>query len=687
MSDIMSFSPLWGEWQIKEAIGKGTTGTVYRALREEYGKTYVSAIKHIQIPPENVTGDDLIAEGVVSDESQLSGYYDIMRDRQLNEISTMYDLRGNSNFVAYEEHKIIPRENKSGYDIFIRMEYLLSLPKYLSMKPMSEADTVRLGIDICKGLETLEKRGIVHRDIKIANIFVTSDGTFKLGDFGESEAHEKAYGTKSVRGTYSFMPPEVARGESFNNTTDIYSLGMVMYRLLNNNRAPFLPAPPMSVTNEMLEESNRRRLSGELLPAPANCCGQLSSIVLTACAPSPNSRFQSASALKNALLQCKVSNLSPEPENGVFDDDKTVSALDGRQNYNFQNTGNSFQTPPISGVTEYKDDLHTPESKEKKKNKALIATITILCLLIAGALTAFGIYAYSTLQNEGDDSSASQSSEEKSEKTDDEEQQETTKKSTVSVPSLKGMSYEEAIKTLSDMGLNTEKEYKSSDEPVDTVISQNVKSGEEVKPGSAVKLVISKGPEYTQKIVVKETGGNSGASLTLYNWDDGWHELASYSAKVGKSGISSNYGENSTATPKSGKDGFALGVILGEFNPDNSDISFLPVDERTCVVCDTSSDMYNTIKDRAAVPVGVSTDNIGEKLTTKGENNYCIYIEHNGNGIDETGVVKGKGSVITICGCYHSLVPTNGCIDISASDMDDLISMLEYSRKTRIIIQ
>ena len=52
MSDAMSFSPLWGEWHIKELIGRGTFGAVYKAEKEEYGNTYTSAIKHISIPSE-----------------------------------------------------------------------------------------------------------------------------------------------------------------------------------------------------------------------------------------------------------------------------------------------------------------------------------------------------------------------------------------------------------------------------------------------------------------------------------------------------------------------------------------------------------------------------------------------------------------------------------------------------------
>lgn len=689
MSDIMKFSPLWGEWNIKEVVGKGTNGTVYRALREEYGQTYVSAIKHIQIPPENTTGIDLVAEGVVASEAELPQYYDRVRDKLLNEITTMYELRGNSNFVSYEEHKIVPRENQSGYDIFIRMEYLLSLPKYMSMHPMSEADVVKLGINICNGLDMLEKHKIVHRDIKTSNIFVNSDGTYKIGDFGESADFASAYGTTSVRGTLSFMPPEVSRGESFNNTTDIYSLGMVMYRLLNNNRAPFMPLPPQNVTNEMLEQSNKRRLSGEVMPAPSQCGATLASIVLTACSPLPSGRFQSAFAFGNALKQYSQTNANET----VLDEDKTVSAFTANQSSQYGGIGSQTTVPPISGVSEYGGRPTMPESKEKKRSSAMIALIAVMCVLLAGILTALGVFAFSSMQkDDSESSSASEVSDD--EKSKDEEtvsettEQITTAKQLVWVPSVEGLSYEEARSALKDLGLKVKRESTDSVRPRDEVVEQKTAEGKEVEPGTEITLVVAQNPGYEQKIVVKETGGNSSATLKLYNLGEkGWEEIGSYNAKVGKEGVGLNYGENSTQTPQSGDDGFALGFVMGAQAPYNSNIDFYYVTSSTCMVCDPNSSMYNTIRDMYSVPGGVAVDKIGEKLTVKGTNNYCIFIEHNGNGYTSDNVVSGKGSVITICGCYDAISPTYGCIDISASDMNDLISKLDYSLSPRIIIK
>ncbi len=302
MADIMSFSPLWGEWHIKELVGKGTFGAVYKAEKEEYGETYTSAIKHISIPPENMTREMMIAEGVGTSEKTISLYCDTLRNQIINEIKFCYKLRGNTNIVSYEDHCIIPKASGIGYDIFIRMEMLTALPKYLAEHPFDQQDVIRLGISLCEALCVLDQNHMIHRDIKPANIFVNSLGTYKLGDFGESKVLSNSSIGMTVRGTYVYMSPEISKGESANITADIYSLGLVMYRLLNGNRAPFLPVGDVPIDSAAVESANIRRLNGESLPMPAYCSDrQLGEIILRACSFRPADRWQTPKAMKKAL--------------------------------------------------------------------------------------------------------------------------------------------------------------------------------------------------------------------------------------------------------------------------------------------------------------------------------------------------------------------------------------------------
>lgn len=302
MTDATAFSPLWGEWYIKDLIGHGSFGAVYKAEKTEYGNTYVSAIKHLSIPPDNMTKASLAAEGMATDNHSLQMYCDTMRDQIIREINFCYTLRGNTNIVAYEDHCIIPKTDGIGYDIFIRMELLTALTQYMTEHPLTEGDVIQLGIAICEALTLLDQQHMIHRDIKPANIFVSSRGTYKLGDFGESKVLSGHSVSMTVRGTYSYMSPEISKGTTADITADIYSLGLVMYRLLNGNRAPFLPMNQPTVDAAAIELSNIRRFRGDPLPPPAFCRNAaLASIVLKACAFYPQERWHTPQEMKQAL--------------------------------------------------------------------------------------------------------------------------------------------------------------------------------------------------------------------------------------------------------------------------------------------------------------------------------------------------------------------------------------------------
>ncbi len=302
MADIMDFSPLWGEWHIKELLGKGTFGAVYRAEKTEYGNTYESAVKHISIPSESMSVQRLIEEGVIANEESASVYYDAVRDQIIKEINFCYELKGHTNIVSYEDHCIIPKANGLGYDVFIRMEHLTPLTKYVRQRSFYEKDVIRIGVDICSALEILDKKHMIHRDIKPANIFVSRMGIYKLGDFGESKVLSGATAGMTVRGTFAYMSPEISMGHKADITADIYSLGIVLYRLLNGNKGPFIPHGTQAVSSEIQEAANVRRFRGEPLPPPQYCRNPaLIQVVLKACEFLPEKRFQSPQEFRRAL--------------------------------------------------------------------------------------------------------------------------------------------------------------------------------------------------------------------------------------------------------------------------------------------------------------------------------------------------------------------------------------------------
>ena len=147
---------------------------------------------------------------------------------------------------------------------------LTPFTKRVQMSPFKSSDALKLGTDLCRALEYCSVRNILHRDIKPENIFVSSFGDFKLGDFGIARQLEKTNSSLSKKGTYMYMAPEVYRGEQYNASVDIYSLGLVLYKLFNNNRLPFAPQDKELLSFNEREESLGRRIRGDQLPSPVN---------------------------------------------------------------------------------------------------------------------------------------------------------------------------------------------------------------------------------------------------------------------------------------------------------------------------------------------------------------------------------------------------------------------------------
>ena len=290
---------IWGNWEITKFIGEGSFGQVYQIEKEEFDYTYKAALKTISIPKSQ---DEVVAVlNEFGDERSVTDYYQEIVGDIVKEIVLMSKLKGNTNIVSYEDHAVIPNKDQIGWNIYIRMELLTPLFQYTKEHPLSVRDIIQLGIDMCKAIEICQKYNIIHRDIKPENIFVSDMGNYKLGDFGISRQMEKTALEFSKKGTYSYMAPEVYKGKKYNSTVDIYSLGIVLYRFLNNNRLPFLPPYPQKIRYSDRNKALIMRTSGEEIPKPCNAEGRLAEIVLKACAYNPKERYESARDMRKAL--------------------------------------------------------------------------------------------------------------------------------------------------------------------------------------------------------------------------------------------------------------------------------------------------------------------------------------------------------------------------------------------------
>ncbi len=321
---IYQYQPLWGKWQIDGLIGQGNFGRVYRVSHEEYGHTYTSAVKMISIPSEE---QYKTAQSMIGDKNgTLRNYFHEMVQSLVNEVNILYSLSGNSNILGYHDHKIIEHQDKIGWDILIRMEYVKSLSQYLTEKQLSRAEIISLGIDICTALDICSKHGIIHRDIKDDNIFYNDDGIFKLGDFGIAMKLSRDGWTTSMSGTPHFMAPEVYRGEPFDASVDLYSLGIVMYRLMNHGRLPFMPPYPGPICSRDSEEAFEKRMKGVPFPRPDQAGAALAKVILKACAFRSEDRYTSPVEMKRALKDI-LHNLTDAAKNELLTRYKTKDEL------------------------------------------------------------------------------------------------------------------------------------------------------------------------------------------------------------------------------------------------------------------------------------------------------------------------------------------------------------------------
>lgn len=297
-----SINQIWPKWHTVELIGRGAFGEVYKVKREELGETFYSAVKVIQIPRDDSEVREFLSEGQTS--QSIRFYYESIAKGLMNEIKVLEQLKSAGNVVNIEEFEILEKEDGIGWDAYIRMELLQNLNEYRQGRQMRWQEVEKLGMDICKALEYCEQCRIIHRDIKPSNIFVDNYGNFKLGDFGIARQLEKTQSTLSQKGTEMYMAPEVRFGDrksSYN--VDLYSLGLVMYRLLNRNKMPFEPLDRDMLTYQDKEEALSRRLRGDRLPLPAEAPAGLGQIIIRACEADRDKRYQRASKMYEDLAK------------------------------------------------------------------------------------------------------------------------------------------------------------------------------------------------------------------------------------------------------------------------------------------------------------------------------------------------------------------------------------------------
>lgn len=316
------YGTVFENWQILELLGQGSGGktAVFRLKRIDSNRGQ-SALKVINLMEERGDYDSMPAH--------LRKEYEAARDdckgSALQEVWLMDDFQGNTNIVDYLDHKFVDWTDDEGFgcDMLIRMELLKDLRSEIrSGKAYSEEDVIKIGCDICQALILCHGNDILHRDIKPENIFINRNGNYKLGDFGISRIISNAPMSMASTGigTPEYAAPEQTSGR-YDKRVDIYSLGLVLYELSNQNHLPF------ARSSYIRPDDVNMRLAGIPLPHPVNSSPELTKVILKACAFKPEERYQTVDDFlialrglqKDILADTNVSDIDEIESTGELD--------------------------------------------------------------------------------------------------------------------------------------------------------------------------------------------------------------------------------------------------------------------------------------------------------------------------------------------------------------------------------
>ena len=398
---------IWPKWHTVEPIGRGAFGEVFKVKRTELGETFYSAVKVIRIPGDRQEIQELIGDGYTS--NSIRYYYESIAKELMNEIKVLEKLKSVGNVVNIEEFDIQERQEEIGWDVYIRMELLKNLNEYRWGHQMDWKEVEKLGLDICRALEYCERRKIIHRDIKPSNIFVDDYGDFKLGDFGIARQMERTQSAISQKGTEKYMAPEVRFGDqkgSYN--VDVYSLGLVMYQLLNRNKMPFEPLDKEYITYREKEEALWKRWKGDSVLPPIDAPEGLGKIIVKACAADRNERYQSAYEMYTDLMEWRkekkgstgeikkidfnkifdgriepISQSEEKEDTILLDEERTISAFEKEKDQNDRaESVQRAEKKDISDTERYEDQVGIASEEQDDKTKVGLTVLGYLLTII-----------------------------------------------------------------------------------------------------------------------------------------------------------------------------------------------------------------------------------------------------------------------------------------------------------------
>lgn len=314
------------DWKVTSFVGEDNGCEVYKVSRKIDKNTAQNAIlRHAFVGKSNYTDEH-------------AGYF----TEEADFIESVKELDGVSNYL---DVYVQDNQNKETCDLYIFTEELTSLDELMKTKTFAEDEVVDFGIQMSSLLETLEAKNIFHGNISPKNIFVTADGKYKIGGFTDFEGKID---------DNSYIAPEVFRQENVDYTTDIYSVGIIMYAMCNGGKIPF--ESDSCDRKKACEE----RFSGKAVTAPSEGDEKLKSVIVIACQPDNANRWKNAGNIKNALTSIKAENgaSSPAPNPEVVVPESTDFDGNVFEEYDYDEFEDTEPTEPQDNF-DAKDEVQT----------------------------------------------------------------------------------------------------------------------------------------------------------------------------------------------------------------------------------------------------------------------------------------------------------------------------------------
>ncbi len=273
MSKFIKLPDMLKSWKINSLVSSENECEIYKVSKKDFDGTVKNGLlRHISV------------HGKAYNQESIDFFED--------EASFLKSVSDSGNCFVYTDIVSDNNPAKEKYDLYIVSEDLQTLAEVLKNKSFEENEIIEFGIQMSTVLELLESKNIFHGNINPNNIFITADGNYKLGGFSDVEGKI---------GNLSYVAPEIYKKENADFTTDIYSLGIIMYSMCNNGMLP--------LENEATdkEKAAKERISGKAVTAPQNGSEKLKSVIVIACQFNNANRWKNAGNIKNALSSLRDS--------------------------------------------------------------------------------------------------------------------------------------------------------------------------------------------------------------------------------------------------------------------------------------------------------------------------------------------------------------------------------------------